>query len=251
MSGHNKWSKIKHTKGKTDAVRGRAFTKAAMAIMAAVRGGGSGDPELNSRLRMAIQEARDVNMPNDNIKRAIDKAVGGGDGVTIDEIVYEGYAPGGVALLIQVTTDNKNRAASQVRSTLEKNGGNLGVAGTVAWQFEQKGSIIFEPGKATEEKVMEVAIDAGAEDIIAEPDGSIEVLTPPNALMAVKEALGKAGLESASAKLVMNPKNTIAIADKDTAAKILSLIDKLEDNDDVQSVYGNYDIPDEIMNSLG
>lgn len=250
MSGHNKWSKIKHTKGKTDAVRGSAFTKAAMAIMAAVRAGGSGDPGLNSRLRMAIQEAKDVNMPNDNIKRAIDKAVGGGDGVIIDEITYEGYGPAGVALLIQVTTDNRNRAASQVRSTLEKNGGNLGSSGAVAWIFEQKGVIVFEPGKATEEKLMEVALEAGAEDIIVNEDGSIEVLTPPDAFMKVRGTIEKAGMPMASAKLDMVPKNTVDIHDADTARKVLNLIEKLEENDDVQNVYANYDIPDEIMGSI-
>jgi len=247
MSGHNKWSKIKHTKGKTDAIKGRAFTKAAMAIMAAVRSGGSGDPELNSRLRMAIQEAKDVNMPNDNIKRAIDKAAGGGDGVTIDEIVYEGYGPAGVALLIQVTTDNRNRAASQVRSTLEKNGGNLGASGAVAWIFEQKGDIVFEPGRTTEDKLMEVVLDAGAEDIITHPDGSIEVLTSPDAFMKVREVLEKAAIHMASAKLDMIPKNTVKVTDPDIAKKVLNLIEKLEEIDDVQNVYANYDIPDEIL----
>ncbi len=250
MSGHNKWSKIKHTKGKTDAVRGRAFTKAAMSIMAAVRAGGSGDPEHNARLRMAIQEAKDVNMPNDNIKRAIDKAAGGGDGVTIDEITYEGYAPAGVAMLIQVTTDNRNRAASQVRSTLEKNGGNLGASGAVSWIFEQKGVIVFEPGKATEEKLMEVALDAGAEDIITNDDGSVEVLTPPDAFMAVREAIEKAGLSMASAKLDMVPKNTVEVTEVDIAKKVLGLIEKLEEIDDVQNVYANYDMSDAVASAI-
>lgn len=251
MSGHNKWSKIKHTKGKTDAIKGREFTKAAMAIMAAVRAGGSGDPVHNSRLRMAIQEAKDVNMPNDNIKRAIDKAVGGGDGVTIDEIVYEGYAPAGVALLIEVMTDNRNRAASHVRGALEKHGGNLGASGGVAWIFEKKGVLVFEPGKATEEKLMEVALDAGAEDIITSDDGSIEVVTTPEAFMNVRAAVEKAGLPVASAKLDMVPKNTIEVTDADTAKKVLGLIEALEEIDDVQNVYANYDIPDAVMNAVG
>ncbi|MFC1517952.1 YebC/PmpR family DNA-binding transcriptional regulator [Candidatus Margulisiibacteriota bacterium] len=249
MSGHNKWSTIKHKKAKTDAAKGKAFTKAAMEIMAAVKAGGP-DAGGNSRLRMAIQSGKDVNMPNDNIKRAIEKASGGGDGVIIEDITYEGYGPEGVALLIQVTTDNRNRAASEVRSTLEKNGGNLGSSGSVAWVFDQKGVIVFEPGKATEEKVMEIAIDAGAEDILANEDGSIEVSTSPDSFMKVREALEKAKLEMASAKLSMIPKNTVKIEDPETAKKIMGLVDALEEKDDVQNVYANYDIPDAIMSKF-
>ena len=250
MSGHNKWSTIKHKKAKTDAVKGRAFTKISMEIMAAVKAGGA-DPDSNARLRLAIQNGKDVNMPNDNIKRAIERASGGGEGVTIEEIMYEGYGPAGIALLIKVTTDNKNRAASQVRSILEKHGGHLGSAGSVAWLFENKGIIVFEPGKVKEDQVMEVAVEAGAEDIISNDDGSIEVTTAPDKFLGVRAALEKAGLEMASAMLSMVPKTTVDIKDAETAKKIIELIDMIEENDDVQSVYANHNIPEEIMAAVG
>jgi YebC/PmpR family DNA-binding regulatory protein len=250
MSGHNKWSTIKHKKAKTDAAKGKAFTKSAMEIMAAVRGGGDTNPDNNAQLRMAIINAKAANMPNDNIKRAIEKAAGAGDGVIIEEIVYEGYAPGGVALIIEVMTDNRNRAAAHVRSTLDKNGGNLGAAGSVAWIFEKQGHIVFEPGKTTEEQIMDIAIDAGAEDIKTHEDGSIEVFTPIDAYMAVRDAVEKAGIEMALAKLEQIPKNLTEITDADQARKIMSLLEKIEDIDDVQAVYANYDISDEIMSSL-
>jgi len=247
MSGHNKWSKIKHTKGKADAAKGNAFSKAAMAIISAVKEGGSVDPALNSRLRMAIEQAKKINMPNDNIKRAIDRGSGKEGG--IEDAIYEGYAPGGIALLIECQTDNRNRTASVVRSTLEKNGGNLGTPGSVSFMFKKKGLLDFDSSKVTEDKLMEVLLDAGAEDIKDYGDGVIEVTCEPADFDKCVKAAEAAGLPIDSAEITLIADNTIAV-DEANAEKVLNLVEKIEDCDDVQKVSHNADISDEIMEKL-
>ncbi|GBR77383.1 transcriptional regulators YebC [Candidatus Termititenax dinenymphae] len=247
MSGHNKWSKIKYTKGKADAVKGKAFSKAAMDIITAVKEGGSPDPALNSRLRMAIDYAKKVNMPNDNIKRAIERGAGKEGG--IDNVTYEGYAPGGVAMLIECQTDNRNRTASDVRSTLEKNGGNLGTPGSVSFMFHKKGLLVFAADGVTEDKLMEVLLDAGADDIKDYGEDGFEVTCGPADFDKCVKAAEAAGLKIDNAEITLIADNTLAV-DEHNAEKILNLIEKIEDCDDVQKVSHNADISDEIMNKL-
>lgn len=245
MSGHSKWHSIRHKKGANDAARGKIFTRHAKLITIAAREGG--DPEMNPGLRLAIDNAKKENMPNNNIERAIKKGTGEDkDGAQLLEIVYEGYAPGGVAVLIETLTDNKNRTVSSIRSTFAKNGGNLGESGSVAFLFHKKGIILI---KNPNEDIEMTAIEAGAEDVVEE-DGFLEVTTTPKELFAIKEALEKAGakIESAEAKLV--PANTVKVNDEPTAKKIMNLIEILEDNDDVSSVSTNVDIPAEIMEKV-
>lgn len=247
MSGHNKWSKIKYTKGKADAVKGKAFSKAAMDIISAVKEGGNADPALNSRLRMAIEQAKKVNMPNDNIKRAVERGSGAGGG--IDNVSYEGYAPGGIAMFIECQTDNRNRTASMVRSTLEKNGGNLGTPGSVSFMFNKKGLLEFDSTKVTEDKLMEVLLDAGAEDIKDYGTGTIEVICDPADFDKCVKAAEAAGLPIDNAEIMLIADNTIAV-DETAAAKVLNLVEKIEECDDVQKVSHNADISDEIMEKL-
>lgn len=237
MSGHNKWSKIKHTKGKTDAIRGKAFSKAAMDIITSVREGGTEDPALNARLRLAIEFAKKVNMPNDTIKRAIDRGAGKGEGAQIETAVYEGYAPGGVAMIIECLTDNRNRTASEVRSGLEKNGGNLGTPGSVSFMFAKKGTLEFLSATTTEEKLMEVLLDAGAEDI-QNHDEIIEVLCAVPDFDKCVKAAEKAGIPVEKAELKMIPNITVELDDAG-GEKLMSLIEKLEELNDVQNVYTN------------
>jgi len=241
MSGHSKWATIKHAKGAADAKRGKIFTKLIKEISIAARMGG-GDPDANPKLRAAIIKARGANMPKDNIDRAIKKGTGELEGVNYEELVYEAYAPGGVALLIEVLTDNKNRAAAEVRSMLTKAGGQLATSGAVSRLFKRQGIITLDGEKYTEDQVMEEALEAGAEDIVA-LDGIIEVNTAPDDFEAVVNALQGKEFETMSAEISMVAEVEVEL-DKDATAKILKLVDKLEDNDDVQNVYTNISIPE-------
>ena len=243
MSGHNKWSTIKHAKGAADAKRGALFTKLIKEISIAASMGG-GDPNANPRLRAAIVKARAASMPKDNIERAIKKGTGELGGGTFEELVYEGYAAGGVAVLVEVLTDNHNRAAANVRNIFNKTGGNLGTSGSVSRMFDRKGVIEYDAEAVSEEEVMEAALEAGAEDIVNE-DGIITVTTAPNDFTAVVEALEPKGWTSLSAEVAMVPQAYTAV-DKDTAAKVQKLIDRLEEDDDVQNVWSTVEYPDDF-----
>ncbi|MEN3184064.1 MAG: YebC/PmpR family DNA-binding transcriptional regulator [Atribacterota bacterium] len=247
MSGHSKWAQIKHKKAKTDLERGKAFSKLIRLITVAARQGG-GNPENNPRLRLAIQKAREMNMPQENIEKAIKKGTGELEGVAYEEIIYEGYGPGGVAIMVEATTDNRNRTTAEIRHLFSKHGGNLGETGCVSWVFERKGLISFEKGKVDEEEVMAVAIDAGAEDIRS-TETTIDVITAPEDFERVKEAIDKSGLQYVVAQVTMVPKTTVSVEGKQ-AQQVLSLIEALEDHDDVQEVYANFDIADELLESL-
>jgi YebC/PmpR family DNA-binding regulatory protein len=245
MSGHSKWSTIKRKKGAADAKRGALFGKLSKAITVAAREGG-GDAEMNPALGLAVQKAKDGNMPNDNIQRAIDKGTGAGaDAATYERITYEGYAPGGVAVLVDVLTDNRNRAASDVRYIFSKNGGKLGTTGSVAYLFERKGVILVPKGSADEDELMEMALEAGAEDV-EEQDNDYRLVTTPEDFTAVREALGGADIAFENAEITMEAQNSIDL-DAGTARQTLRLIDALEENDDVQEVYANFDISEEVM----
>jgi len=245
MSGHSKWANIKHRKGRQDAKRGKLFAKLIRAIEVAARNGG-GDPAANPALAQAIQKAKEASVPRDNIDRAIARGTGEVEGVTYEEIWYEGYAPGGVALYVQVLTDNRNRAASEVRSTFTRNNGSLGEPGSVAYLFEQKGLVL---AKGDEDTVMEAALEGGAEDVRQSGD-SWEVVTAPGDLEAVRRALEGAGVEIEQAEVTQLPATEVPV-DAATAPKVLRLVDALEDLDDVQAVYANFDIPDEVLAEVG
>lgn len=247
MSGHSKWSSIKHKKGAADAKRGRIFTKIIREISVAARAGG-GDPDGNPRLRTAIETAKAENMPKDNIERAIKKGTGELEGVHYEESVLEGYGPNGVAILVDLMTDNKNRTIAELRHAFAKYNGNIGSTGCVAWMFDKKGLISFDKEKVDEDKLMEVALDAGAEDINDEGT-TLEVITASNDFEAVKEALDKKGLQYIYAKISMIPQNTVKLNEKE-AEQVLKLMEALEDSDDVQSVYANFDIPDDIVEKI-
>ena len=243
MSGHSKWATIKHAKGLADAKRGKIFTKFIKEISIAARMGG-GDPNSNPRLRTVIIKARAANMPKDNIERAIKKGTGEDGATAYEELVYEGYAAGGVAVMVEVVTDNKNRAAADVRNIFNKNGGNLGVAGSVSRMFQRKGTIEYDAEKVSEDEVMEVALEAGADDIVNE-DGIITVTTSADAFASVADDLLAKGFESLSADVGMIP-DMYSPVDADTAVKVAKLINRLEDNDDVQNVYSNVEYPDDF-----
>jgi YebC/PmpR family DNA-binding regulatory protein len=245
MSGHSKWSTIKRQKGANDAKRGALFTKVAREISVAARQGG-GDPDANYRLRLAIEKARSVNMPADNIKRTIDKATGGGDAEQFEEIVYEGYGPGGVALLVEATTDNRNRTAAEVRAVLTKAGGQLAGSGAVAWQFEPRGLIAVAVGRGDPDELALVAIDAGADDVDTSDPERIEIYTTPGDLEGVRTAIEAAGMAVESAETAMIARQTVTL-DSDHARKALRLVDLLEDLDDVQRVTANFDIPEDVF----
>jgi YebC/PmpR family DNA-binding regulatory protein len=248
VSGHSKWSSIKHKKGAADAKRGQLFSKLSRAIIVAAREGGP-DPEGNATLATAIQKARDNSMPKDNIERAIARGTGAGvDGEAYETVTYEGYGPNGVAVLVEAVTDNRNRTAADIRHVFAKNDGNLGTSGAVSWLFERKG-VILVPESADEEDVMLVAADAGAEDVSRE-GSSYEVICAPDDLQAVRAALEEAGIEVESAELTMLPKTTIQIEDEAAARKLLRLMDALDENDDVQDVYANFDIPEGILQAV-
>lgn len=248
MSGHSKWSTIKRKKGAADAKRGAAFTKIGKEIITAARQGG-GDITMNPRLRLAVEKAKSVNMPKENIERGIKRGTGELEGVNYEESVYEGYGPGGAAILIEVLTDNKNRTAGDIRHILTKMGGSLGAPNSVAWMFEKKGYLALERGEGvSEEKLMEVALEGGAEDI-RESESGWEVITDPHDFEAVKGALEGASLPIASAEITMVPKSNVTLKGKE-AASMLRLMSSLEDHDDVQNVYSNFDIPDSEMENL-
>jgi len=239
MSGHSKWATIKHKKGATDAKRGRVFTKIIREISIAARSGG-GDPKTNPRLRTAIATAKNENMPNDNIERAIQRGTGQLEGETYEEAQFEGYGPGGVGVLIQVVTSNRNRAVGDIRHLMGKNGGNLGENGSVSWQFSRKGEIVVPKEAADEEKMMGIVLDAGAEDL--KDDGSAwSVVTPPEVFEKVRDALTASGIAPASAEIGMVPQNYIKLTGTQ-ASQMVRLIESLEENDDVQHVYSNFDI---------
>jgi YebC/PmpR family DNA-binding regulatory protein len=247
MSGHSKWSSIKHKKARVDAQRGKVFTKLIREIMVAARMGG-GDPDLNPRLRLVVDKARGANMPWDNIERAIKKGTGELEGQEFESFSYEGYGPGGVAILVDVLTDNKNRTASEVRHTFSKYGGNLAGAGSVAWQFKAKGVIYIDKDKADEDTVLEIALEAGADDVKTE--GNVyEIITEAKDFMAVKAAFEEKEIEVSQADLTKIPQNQVKLEGKE-AERVLKLIDYLEELDDVQDVYANFDIPDEVLETL-
>ena len=248
MSGHSKWSTIKRKKGAVDAKRGKMFTKLIKEIMVAAKMGG-GDPSGNPRLRSAILAAKAINMPKDNIDRGIKKGTGGMEGVIYEEIRYEGYGPSGVAVLVDCMTDNRNRTVSEVRYAFSKSGGNMGESGCVGFMFDKKGVIMVDKATTTEEKLMELALDSGAEDVVEEDD-FFKVTTSPTDFNAVSEALEKAGIAMESASIDMIPQTTVDITDEKVARRVMNMIDTLEDNDDVQNVYANFDIPDELMESI-
>jgi YebC/PmpR family DNA-binding regulatory protein len=245
MSGHSKWSTIKRAKGAADAKRGALFTKVAREISVAARQGG-GDPDANYRLRLAVEKARSVNMPADNIKRTIDKATGGGEAEQYEEIVYEGYGPGGIAVLVETQTDNRNRTAADVRSMFTKSGGQLAGSGAVAWQFEPRGLITVARDGVDPDEVALAAIDAGAEDVHTEDDEAIEIYTEPANLQSVRQALESAGVAVESAEATMVAKQTVEL-DSSKARQALRLIELLEDLDDVQRVTANFEIPEDVF----
>lgn len=251
MSGHSKWSQIKHKKAHSDAKRGKVFTKIVKEISIAARLGGGGDPDGNPRLRTAIEKAKEVNMPHDNIKKAIMKGTGELPGVTYEEFLYEGYGPGGVAIMVEVMTDNKNRTVPEIRHIMGKNGGSLGETGCVSWLFDKKGYLLVSKENATEDSLLSIALDAGADDIKNEPaETNYEIVTSPADLTAVKEAVEKAGIPIESAEITMLPKNYVVLDEK-AAEQMVRLMDALEDHDDVQNVYANFDIPDEVAEKVG
>lgn len=248
MSGHSKWHGIKHKKAAQDAKKGKIFTKVIKEIMVSARIGG-GDPSGNPRLRLAIEKAKSVNMPKENIERAIKKGTGELEGVHYEEVTYEGYGPGGVAVLVEMFTDNRNRTVSDIRHLFLKHNGKPAEAGSVSWMFKKKGVILFERKGLNEDMLMEVAIEAGAEDV-REEGSTIEVHVPPSEFEKVKKAFDDKGLQYISAELTMVPQNVIRIEGKE-AEQMLKLMEALEENEDVQNVYGNFDIPEKVMEQWG
>ncbi|HYA26757.1 MAG TPA: YebC/PmpR family DNA-binding transcriptional regulator [Thermodesulfovibrionales bacterium] len=250
MSGHSKWAQIKHKKAHTDAKKGRIFTQIVKEISVAARLGG-GDPNGNPRLRLAIEKAKEVNMPHDNIKRAIMKGTGELPGMSYEEFTYEGYGPAGVAVLIEVLTDNKNRTLPEIRHIMSKHGGNLGEAGCVAWMFEKKGYILVEKSRMDEEALMALALDAGAEDMKNDPkEDSYEIITAPEDLNNIKGALEKGSVSVSLAEITMLPKSYVLL-DERAAEHMMRLTEALEENEDVKNVFANFDIPDEVMTKVG
>jgi YebC/PmpR family DNA-binding regulatory protein len=247
MSGHSKWATIKHQKGAKDKARGKLFAKLIRQVEVAAREGG-GDPEANPTLRTMFQKARDASVPMDTIDRAIKRGTGELEGVTYEQITYEGYAPGGVAVLVEVLTDNRNRTGADVRSIFSRNGGSIAEPGAVGWQFERKGQVLVDRA-VDEDDLMLVALDAGADDIA--DDGELwRITTPPSDLHRVRTALEDAGFAVDSSDLTMVPQNTIPLTDAESARKVLRLIDALDDHDDTQNVHANFDIPDAILETV-
>lgn len=250
MSGHSKWSTIKRQKGAADIRRGQVFTKLANAITIAAREGGGGDPASNFKLRLAIDQARAANMPKENIARAIDRGLGkGGVGGGLESVTYEGYGPGKVALLVEVVTDNRNRTTSEVRNVIERSGGAFASPGAVSWVFADEGMIVVPKGGRTFEEIFELGAEAGAEDVVEAGD-AVQIYTKPDTLEAVKKQLVERGLNPASAEIAKKPASLVTITDNDIAAKILDLMGKLEDLDEVQKVWSNFDIPDELLSQI-
>jgi YebC/PmpR family DNA-binding regulatory protein len=247
MSGHSKWANIKHRKAAVDAKRGKVFTKLIRELTVAAKHGG-GEAESNPRLRTAIAAAKNQNMPNDTIDRAIKRGTGEIGGEDFQELSYEGYGPGGSAVLVKALTDNKNRTVSDIRRIFTKHGGSLGENGCVAWMFHMKGRIAFEKGKVDEDRVFEIALDAGADDVVTE-ESELVVITPPEAFESVKAAIEDAGLKFDNAEVTMIPQNSVKIEGKE-AEHMIRLMEALEDSDDVQNVYSNFDVSEELMMSL-
>lgn len=247
MSGHSKWHQIRHKKAKEDAKRGQIFSKLARYITVAAKEGG-GNPELNPTLATAIEKAKSYNMPQDNIERAIKRGTGELEGAQYEQITYEGYGPEGVAVLVEVMTDNRNRTAAEMRHIFSRHQGKLAASGAVAWLFERKGVILVPKAQLEEEKLLELSLEAGAEDMRL-VDSDYEIITEPTQLAAVKTTLEKQGVNPASVEILMYPKNTVAL-NKEGAKKVLKLVEALEENDDVQEVYSNFDIPEAVMQEL-
>jgi YebC/PmpR family DNA-binding regulatory protein len=246
MSGHSKWHTIKHKKGALDAKRGKIFTKLIKEITVAARTGGSGDVDSNARLRKAVTDAKAQNMPNDTIDRAIKRGTGELEGAQYDEVLYEGYGPNGVAVMVEAMTDNRNRTVAEIRHIFSKNGGNMGESGSVGWMFDKKGYIVVDKAAKSEEELFEIAIEAGADDM--QDDGDVfEILTAPDAFEGVLDAVKKAGIEPQAAEISMIPQNYIKLEGQE-AKQMLKLYDSLDDNDDVQKVYANFDIDESEMN---
>jgi YebC/PmpR family DNA-binding regulatory protein len=247
MSGHSKWATIKHKKGAADKARAKVFAKLIRQVEVAAREGGP-DPDANPSLRTMFQKARDNSVPIDTIERAIKRATGGLEGVVYESITYEGYAPGGIAILCDVLTDNRNRTSAEVRNAFTKHGGSMAEPGAVAWQFERKGMVLADRA-ADEEELMLLALDAGAEDL--SDDGEVwRITTPPTELHTVRAALEEGGITVSSSELTMQPTSMIAVEESDVAKRVLRLIDALDDNDDVQDVYANFDISDELLEAI-
>ncbi|MFZ4585132.1 MAG: YebC/PmpR family DNA-binding transcriptional regulator [Acidimicrobiia bacterium] len=249
MSGHSKWHSIKHAKGAADAARGKLFARLARQIEVAARAGG-GDIDSNPTLRTMVQKARDQSMPKDNIERAIKRGTGELEGVTYESITYEGYAPHGVAVLVEVLTDNRNRTGAEVKNIFSKNGGSLAEPGAVAWQFERKALFVLAKEAATEDQLMEVALDAGAEDIDDQGD-TWQVTAPPGEFGNVRDALEAAAISVTESDLTMLPTQSVELADAAAAKSVLRVIDALDGHDDVQNVFGNFDIPDDVLEAVG
>jgi YebC/PmpR family DNA-binding regulatory protein len=248
MAGHSPWANIKHRKAAVDAKRGKLWTKLSKAIIVAAKMGGA-DPESNLRLRYAINDAKAVSMPKDNIERAIKRGTGELEGGEVEEVLYEGYGPGGAAILCEIMTDNRNRTAPEIRKIFDTHGGKLGATNCVAWMFERKGLLSISASKTTEDKLMEVVLEAGADDLKREGD-AFHVTCPPEALNAVSEALAAAGIEPDSKQLTRIPSNTVEISDVETARSVLKLMEALDDHDDVQNVVSNFTIPDEALAAI-
>jgi YebC/PmpR family DNA-binding regulatory protein len=248
MSGHSKWATTKHKKAATDAKRGKIFTKITKEITVAAKLGG-GDPDGNPRLRTAVAKAKSVSMPAENIKRAIQKGTGELPGVSYEEITYEGYGPNGVAIIVEVLTDNRNRTVSEIRNIFSKAGGNMGETGCVSWMFHKKGYIVVARAKSDEEKLMSLALDAGAEDMQTEDDNFV-ITTAQSDFEEVKKALENAGIPLEVAEVTMVPQTYVKIDGEKVAGQMMRLMEAIEDNDDVQNVYANFDIPDEVMNAV-
>ncbi len=249
MAGHSHWAGIKHKKAMIDAKRGKLWSKLAKAIIVAAKHGG-GDPEANLRLRYAIDDAKAVSMPKDNIQRAIKRGTGELDGGNLEEIIYEGYGPAGVAVLCEALTDNRNRTVGEIRKIFELSDGKLGATGCVAWMFDSKGLIIIPEQAVDEDRLMELALEAGAEDVRA-VEGKFEVVCDPTAFREVAKAVERAGLETELSEITRLPQTTIDIDDPETAQKVIKLIERLDDHDDVQNVSANFNIPDEVLGAVG
>lgn len=249
MSGHSKWSTIKRQKGAADIKRGQTFTKLGNAITIAVREGGGGDSASNFKLRLAMDQARSANMPKENIQRAVDRGLGKGGAGALESVLYEGYGPGKVALIVEATTDNKNRTTSEVKSMIERSGGNFVAPGTVSWMFTDEGLITAQRAGKSIDEFLDLAIEAGAEDVVDSGD-VVEIYAKPTTLEQVKNVLLEKGVNVSSAEISKKPTTTVEVRDADTAKKILDLMGKLEDLDDVQKVHSNFDIPDDILSQL-
>lgn len=248
MSGHSKWASIKHKKGAADAKRGKIFTKLIREITVAAREGG-GEADSNPRLRLAIQKAKDANMPADNIDRGIKKGTGELEGTSYENVSFEGYAVSGVAVIVEGLTDNRNRTTSEVRAIFTKRGGNMAGAGSVAFQFDKKGVFLVKKADSTEDELMDIALEAGAEDLTSDED-FYQITCAPQDFDKVRSRLTEKGVKIESGELSMVPKNTVKVEDTESARKVLALVEDLEDNDDVQNVYSNFDIPDEILKKI-